>query len=73
MDTVIFTGRVALEELKEDRPAEYERLLAGGKLEAAIVPPASRRLRLAGRLIGSVAVAVGLVLVVLTVYALMSS
>ena len=73
MDTVIFTGRVGLEELKHERPAEYERLLAEGKLEAATVPPASRRLRLAGRLIGSAAVAVGLVLVALTVYALLIS
>jgi cytochrome b subunit of formate dehydrogenase len=73
MDTVIFTGRVGLEELKRDRPAEYERLLAEGKLEASTVPPASTRLRVAGRVIGSAAVAVGLVLVVLTIYALLSS
>ena len=29
MDPVIFTGRVPLEELKHDKPAEYEQILAG--------------------------------------------
>ncbi len=33
MDRVIFTGRYTLEELKELRPKEYERLLAEGKIE----------------------------------------
>ena len=33
MDIVIFTGRMPLEEFKEDKPAEYEALVASGQLE----------------------------------------
>ncbi|TAN36959.1 MAG: hypothetical protein EPN23_07570 [Verrucomicrobia bacterium] len=33
MDTVIFTGRMDLEELRVDKPDEYERMVASGKLE----------------------------------------
>ncbi len=33
MDFVIFTGRVHLDELKHERPLEYERLVASGELE----------------------------------------
>jgi thiosulfate reductase cytochrome b subunit len=39
MDTVIFTGRMPLEELKEDKPAEYEALLQAGTLERHMVEP----------------------------------
>jgi cytochrome b subunit of formate dehydrogenase len=72
MDTVIFTGRVSLEELEQDRPAEYERLLRSGKLEEALATPPSHRLDLAGRLVGTTAVALGFVMVVLSVYALLA-
>ena len=43
MDPVIFTGTVPLEEFKQDRPREYEELVASGKLEA----PARARARAA--------------------------
>jgi cytochrome b subunit of formate dehydrogenase len=33
MDTVIFTGHMPLEELKRDKPLEYEALVASGRLE----------------------------------------
>jgi cytochrome b subunit of formate dehydrogenase len=33
MDRLIFTGRYHLEKLKEERPLEYERLIAEGRLE----------------------------------------
>ena len=39
MDTVVFTGRMTVEELKEDKPEEYERLAASGELEKFIVEP----------------------------------
>jgi cytochrome b subunit of formate dehydrogenase len=73
MDTVIFTGRVPLEEMQHDRPAEYERLKASGELERLIVPPPPARLRRAGRIIGTTAVTIGLVMVGLTLYALLTS
>ena len=34
MDRLIFTGTYRLEELKEQRPLEYERLMAEGRLES---------------------------------------
>jgi cytochrome b subunit of formate dehydrogenase len=33
MDITVFTGRMALEELKRDKPREYEALVASGELE----------------------------------------
>src|SRR3989338_6896968 len=39
MDTVIFTGRMSLDELKFDKPAEYEALVASGELEKHLAPP----------------------------------
>ncbi len=47
MDTVVFTGRMPLEAFKEERPLEYERLVAQGKLEElmAPAPTAAERLR----------------------------
>ena len=71
MDTVIFTGRISLEEMKHERPAEYERLVASGQLESLRTTPASRHLLLVGRTIGTIAVLLGLLMVGLTGYALM--
>jgi len=39
MDVVIFTGRMTLEELKHDKPAEYQGLVASGELEKHLVVP----------------------------------
>jgi cytochrome b subunit of formate dehydrogenase len=50
MDMVIFTGRVSEHDLKDERPAEYAREAAAGRLVDA--GPPSRRAWLAGRLIG---------------------
>ena len=67
MDMVIFTGRVSEDELKAERPAEYARqIAAGGAPDAG---PPSRRAWLAGRVIGTTAVIVGLSLVALILYA----
>jgi len=33
MDITVFTGRMPLEELKRDKPREYEALVAAGKLD----------------------------------------
>jgi cytochrome b subunit of formate dehydrogenase len=71
MDTVIFTGRVTAEELKHERPAEYERALAAGTLPAQVVPTPKRWVLLVGRTIGTLAVTLGLIMVTLTAYALL--
>lgn len=39
MDITIFTGRMPLEELKRDKPREYQALVASGKLEEKMEPP----------------------------------
>ena len=43
MDTVIFTGSMPLERFKDERPLEYERLVATGKLDEYLVPPPTPR------------------------------
>jgi cytochrome b subunit of formate dehydrogenase len=68
MDMVIFTGRVSERELREERPAEYAREGASA-LDAS---PPSPRTWLAGRIIGSIAVVIGLSLVALILYALVT-
>ena len=72
MDPVIFTGRLTLEELRDERPDEYERLQRQGTLSAVRTePPPDWLLRL-GRTIGTIAVTAGLIIVGLIVYALVT-
>jgi cytochrome b subunit of formate dehydrogenase len=72
MDTVIFTGSVDEKEFKAERPEEYERLLAEGRLDALVVPPPSSRLVRRGRIVGTLAIVVGLSLFGLIVYAVIN-
>ncbi|HYL78129.1 MAG TPA: hypothetical protein VEU96_28195 [Bryobacteraceae bacterium] len=69
MDLVIFTGRQTEEELKEKHPEEYKRLLESGKLETLRVAPPPRWLNNFGRIFGTSAVALGIVMIVMTVVA----
>jgi len=64
MDMVMFTGQVTEEELKHERPAEYARLVAKGRLDSKRGPEEPGWVSTAGRVIGLLAVAVGLVLLV---------
>jgi len=70
MDPVIFTGRVPLAELQYDKPAEYERLSASGKLEQRLVDPLPRAAERGFRVFGFGVLAVGLLLIALIVYAM---
>jgi cytochrome b subunit of formate dehydrogenase len=63
MDPVIFTGRIDEEEFRRERPAEYERLRAQGKLEGLRADPPPRWLQNFARAAGLVALTTGLVLV----------
>jgi cytochrome b subunit of formate dehydrogenase len=72
MDMVIFTGTVTEAELRHERPGEFERLMREGRLEAEIAAPPSRRAWTIGRIVGTTAVTLGLAVVVLIVYALLS-
>jgi cytochrome b subunit of formate dehydrogenase len=69
VDDVIFTGSLSEEELRHERPEEYERLVRTGALEALRVPPAPPWQRRVAILIGTLAMAVGVTLVVLIVLA----
>lgn len=72
MDRVIFTGRVSLEELEEERPDEYARLVATGGLDALKVSaPEPWQVRL-GTVIGTIAVTTGLLLVGFILYAVLT-
>jgi len=70
MDIVIFTGQMSLEEFKDDKPAEYDALVANGELESHLVeayPPIVIR---AIRAFAWTALTVGSLVVVWIVYAM---
>jgi hypothetical protein len=69
MDTVIFTGRVPIDELKNDRPREYSELLKSGKLKKHLVDPLPAPIVRGMRVFGAIALIIGLSLIILIVYA----
>jgi cytochrome b subunit of formate dehydrogenase len=71
MDPVIFTGRVPLEELKRDKPREYERMVQEGRLEQHLVKPYDRNKELRWKIFGFTALGVGLTLIFLIVYSML--
>ncbi len=72
MDTVIFSGSVTEEELRQERPALYERLVQSGELERHIVPPPDPKLMRVARVFGFAALLVGLSLAVLIAWAMLA-
>jgi cytochrome b subunit of formate dehydrogenase len=68
MDTVIFTGVVSEQEMKEERSIEYARLAGKGKLAMLEANPPSQSMKLVGYVIGGAVVIVGLITVVLIIY-----
>jgi cytochrome b subunit of formate dehydrogenase/uncharacterized protein with PIN domain len=71
MDTVIFTGRMELDELRSDKPAEYAELLRSGNLEKNLVeayPPIVIRTI---RAFAWVALTVGFSIVLWIIYAML--
>lgn len=73
MDTVMFTGRVPLEEWRQEHPAEHDRLERSGELERLLTGPGSPRLLFWGRVFGSAGIALGLLMIALTLYALLTT
>lgn len=67
MDMVMFTGQVTEDELKHERPAEYARLLANGRINALRVAKEPGWVFNGGRVLGTIAVVTGLLLLVLIV------
>jgi cytochrome b subunit of formate dehydrogenase len=72
MDPVIFTGRLTESEFQAERPEEYARLVRTGGLEAVRTTPPERWLVRFGRIVGTVAVTLGLILVGLILYAVLA-
>jgi len=71
LDTVVFTGRMPLEAFKEERPLEYGRLVAQGKLEERLTPaPTAVEFRVA-YVFGFAALIIGIVLAVFIFRALL--
>jgi len=71
MDIVVFTGRMLVDDLKDDKPEEYDALVKEGKLEENLVeayPPIVIR---AIRLFGWTALCVGFSIVVWIIYAML--
>jgi cytochrome b subunit of formate dehydrogenase len=64
MDPVVFTGRVPLERFKEERPLEYERLVAESRLESVLAPAPTRSVLVRAYVFGFAAVAVGIALAI---------
>ena len=71
LDPVIFTGRLTIEELETEHPAEYEELVRTGRLDARRVGPGAPWIRTAGRVLAGVAVLVGWTIVGLSINALL--
>ena len=71
MDIVVFTGRMTVEDLKEDKPAEYEALLKAGKLDENLVEPYPPIVIRAIRLFGWTALSIGFSIVIWIIYAML--
>jgi hypothetical protein len=72
MDIVIFTGKMPLAHFKNQRPAEYQRLVANGTLDDYLVEaPTLAEIRKA-YITGSVALSIGVALAVGIIWALLT-
>ena len=69
MDPVIFTGRIPVEELREDRGREYEELVRTRRLDENLVDPLPPAVVRGFRIFGAAALAAGIGLILLIVWA----
>ena len=67
LDTVMFIGSWDLEEFKEERPEEYERLKASGELEKRLVDPPSKSVKTVSYVLGFTLLGIGLILLILVI------
>jgi cytochrome b subunit of formate dehydrogenase len=70
MDIVIFTGRMTVEELRHDKPVEYEALLKSGTLRDHLAPAYPPVVLRAVRAFGWTALTVGFGIVLWIIYAM---
>ncbi|MDH3372058.1 MAG: cytochrome c3 family protein [Gammaproteobacteria bacterium] len=71
MDPVIFTGRVPLDELKYDKPGEYEAMVESGELENHLVDAYPKSKERGLKIFGAFALAFGLILLALIIYTML--
>lgn len=71
MDITVFTGRMPLEELRRDKPREYEALVASGKLEEKLAEPHPPIVVRAIRVFAWIALAVGFSIILWIIYAML--
>jgi hypothetical protein len=60
-----------VDELKVDKPREYEELVASGELEKNLFEPYPRNVQILFRVIGFTALSIGLTLIFLIVYSML--
>jgi len=65
---VFYTGVVSEHELKEERPVEYARMVAQGRLQQLEAPAPQREGLLFGRILGTAGVVLGLITIGLILY-----
>jgi cytochrome b subunit of formate dehydrogenase len=71
MDIVVFTGRMTLEELQQDKPEEYEALIKSGTLDQYLVEPYPPIVIRAIRAFAWTALGLGFGIVVWIIYAML--
>ncbi len=70
MDLVIFTGRVSVDKLKEDRPREYEALVNTPEFEKKLKGAPSPTLTAISKIFGFIALFIGIVAIMFIIYAM---
>ncbi len=73
MDLVIFTGYMPVEEFKEDKPAEFEKLLKSGELDKHFVAPYPPIVLRTIRFFAWTALAIGFFMILWIIYAMVFS
>jgi hypothetical protein len=71
MDIVVFTGRMPLEEFREDKPDEYEALVASGRLGEHLVEPYQPIVIRTVRIFAWAALSLGFMIVLWIIYAML--
>ncbi len=69
MDPIIFSGTVPLEELKEDRPRWYKKLVESGELKENMAEPLPEVVVRGMKIFGGVALSIGIILILLIIWA----
>lgn len=69
MDTVIFSGRISVDELMEDRPREYEKLVANKELSKHLIEPMPEPFLKGFKIFGAIALTIGILLILLIIWA----